>query len=71
VNGRPDSEHEPAEAPPEKEPKSLGDIPITDRWAPLVRDPDSSAPTPPKMGQRVIASALSLIVLALILWAIS
>ncbi len=71
MNGRPDDVAEPAETPAGKKPESLADIPITDRWAPLVRDPDSSAPTPPKMGQRVITSALCLIVLALILWALS
>ncbi len=71
MNGRPGSDQEPVDPPAGKEPKSLGDIPITDRWAPLVRDPEQNSPQPPKMGQRVIASALSLIVLALILWAIA
>jgi hypothetical protein len=71
VNGRPDSDQELADPPAGKEPKSLSDISITDRWAPLVRDPEQKSPQPPKMGQRAIASALSLIVLTLILWAIS
>ena len=71
MNGDPDNDEQPRETPPEKASEGLGDIPITDRWAPLVRDPERNAPTPPKLGQRLLASALSLIVLALFLWLIS
>ncbi len=71
MNGRPDSDQDPAEPPAGGKPKSFEDIPITERWAPLVRDPDNDAPMPPKMGQRLIASAVCLIVLALLLWALA
>ncbi len=71
MTGRPDKDREPVETPTDEAPVSLGDIPITDRWAPLVRDPEHNTPQPPKLGQRVLASALCLIVLALILWALS
>ena len=71
MNGTPDSDQDPADPPAGGKPKSFEDIPITERWAPLVRDPESNAPTPAKLGQRIIASALSLIVLALILWALA
>lgn len=71
MSGRPDSDQEPLDTPAEKAPTSLSDIPLADRWAPLVRDPEHPTPPPPKYGQRVLAAALSLIVLALFLWAIS
>ena len=71
MNGGPDQDQDPAEAPPDSEPKGFEDIPLTERWAPLVRDPNSKTPAPPKLGQRIIASALSLIVLGLILWALA
>jgi hypothetical protein len=71
VNGRPDSEQQPAETPAEKTPTSLGDIPLADRWAPLVGNPEKPALVPPKLAQRLLAAILSLIVLALLLWAIS
>ena len=70
MNGPPDSDREPVEAPAEKTPTSLADIPIADRWAPLVRNPDKKIEPSPKLGQRTLAALLSLIVLALILWAL-
>lgn len=71
MNGRPECDQDPPDAPAGGKPESFEHIPITERWAPLVRDPDRAAPTPPKLGLRIIASALSLIVLALLLWALA
>ncbi len=71
MNGRPKSDQEPVVTPAEKAPTSLGDIPLADRWAPLVGNPDKPALAPPNPAKRLLASALCLIVLALFLWAIS
>jgi len=71
VNGRPDSDQQPAELPAGEEPKDLGDISLADRWAPLVGNPDKPALVPPKLKQRLLASVLCLIVLALFLWMIA
>ncbi len=68
MSGRPEDDPPPAGPGADDKPASLGDVPITDRWAPLVRDPDRNAAVPPKLGQRMIAAALSLVALALLLW---
>jgi hypothetical protein len=71
VNGGPDSDRQPAEPPADKAPTSLGDIPLADRWAPLVGNPEKPALVPPKLAQRLLASVLCLVVLALFLWSLS
>ena len=67
---RPDSDREPVDVPADDAPVSLADISITDRWAPLVRDPDKKNEPSPKLAQRTLASLICLIVLGLILWAL-
>jgi len=71
VNGRPDGDQEPVETPANKAPLSLSDIPLSDRWAPLIGNPEKPALVPPKLAQRLAASVLCLLVLALFLWTIS
>jgi hypothetical protein len=69
VRGRPDSDPQSAAPPAGEAPENLRNLSIADRWAPLVHDPDRRAPAPAKYGQRVLAAAVCLIVLALLLWA--
>jgi len=71
VNNRAEDDQEPVEPPTNKEPTNLGNVPLADRWVPLVGNPDKPALVPPKLAQRLLASVLCLIVLALFLWAIS
>ena len=71
MNGRPEGDPEPVEPPEDKAPTSLSDIPLADRWAPLVGNPDKPALVPPKLAQRLLGSIFCLIVLALFLWIIS
>jgi len=71
VNDRPDGDQEPVETPADKTPVSLSDIPLADRWAPLVGNPEKPALVPPKLAQRLLASVLCLLVLALFLWSLS
>lgn len=70
MNDRPHSEKAPLEAPLDEAPVRLVDITLTDRWAPLVRDPNKKIEPSLKLGQRTLASFICLMVLALILWAL-
>ena len=71
MNDRPETDPESRAAPTQDKPEKLGDVSITDRWAPLIRDGERPQPVPPKMGQRILAAAACLIVLALFLWALT
>jgi hypothetical protein len=70
LDDRLDNDPKPVEALAEAKPVSLADISITDRWAPLVRDPDKKIEPSLKLGQRTLAALVCLIVLALVLWAL-
>jgi len=70
VNGRPDDHSTATGAVAGSGPNTLADVSLDERWAPLVRSPGRQAPQPAKIGLRTLVSALCLIVLALILWAL-
>jgi hypothetical protein len=68
LGDRLDNDPKPVEAPADQGPVSLADISITERWAPLVRDPDKKIEPSLKLAQRTLAALVCLIVLALVLW---
>jgi hypothetical protein len=71
VSGGPDRDRDPLDTAGDETPVRITDMSMTERWAPLVVDPDQPAAfQPPRHALRALVAAACLIVVGLVLWAL-